>query len=80
MIFTTEFQIVAYFVIGVTLGLTFSTFVIYDRAMDDRVIFLGLLTLFWLPALAIILLVGVLWSLVKSGDFAVKIARSILKL
>ena len=79
MIYTTEFQVIAYFAIGTILGLLFSTFIINDRAMDDRMILLGTLAIFWLPALALIALTGVLWSLVKSGDLAVKIARSIFQ-
>ena len=79
MIYITDFQVIAYFVIGTILGLLFSTFVIDDKDMDDRMILLGVVIVFWLPIVVIASILGVLWLLVKSGDFAVKIARSIFK-
>lgn len=74
-----EVQVIVYFVVGITIGLTFSTLMMEDKAMDDRMIMLGVLIIFWLPVVTVVLGIGILWSLVKGGDFVARIARSIFK-
>lgn len=68
-------HVIVYIVIGTILGLLFTTFMLNNKAMDDRVVSLGLITVFWLPMLALTSIVGALWLLVKCGDYTVKIAR-----
>ena len=63
---------IGYLVIGAILGLLFTSLVMEDQAMDDKVILLGMVTIFWIGIVGLGAVVAILYGLVKGADFVVR--------